>query len=199
MQVIISFHGSPEEYARVGAHRKVARPEVCPICVKSGVMRAHGYYSRSVSGPGRRRLLLIWIRRFLCLACRLTTSMLPDFAQPYRLVATDTVNEYFSDARDGAGVNAWLELLARYQKRLEERLPETRVALATAYDIGDLPLEATDLWLVVCRTFDGARSFTARFAGEVGTTVFGNYACHQPVGNSGKHIGNILASGRGPP
>jgi len=199
MQQIFAFHGGPEEYVRDGAHRKVVRPVDCPICGKSGVMRAHGYYTRSVSGRGRIRLLLIWIRRFLCLACRLTTSMLPDFAQPYRLVATDTVNEYFSDARDGVEVNVWLEHLARYQKRLEERIPETRAALATAYDIGELPLEATDMWLMVCRNFDGARRFTARFASEVGMTVFGIYGCHRLVGNSEKHTGNKLASGRGPP
>ena len=125
--------------------------------------------------------------------------MLPDFAQPYRLVATDTVDKYFSDASDGAEVNVWLELLARYKKKLEERIPETRAALETVYDFGVLPLEATDLWLMACRNFDGARTFTARFAGEVGMTVFGIYGCHRPSGKSQKHIGNILAQERGPP
>lgn len=71
MQVIFAFHGGPVEYVRDGAHRKVARPDDCPICGKLGVMRAHGFYSRSVTAPGRIRLMLIWIRRFLCCACRL--------------------------------------------------------------------------------------------------------------------------------
>ena len=199
MQLIISFHGGPVEYVRDGAHRKVGRPDACPICDEPGCMRAHGFYSRSVSAPGRIRMLLIWIRRFLCRACHLTTSMLPDFAQPYRLVATDTVDKYFSDVRDGADVNVWAEHLARYQKRLEERIPETKSALLTAYDIGELPLESTDLWLVVCRIFDGARRFTARFASELGMTVFGIYDCHRPSGKSQKHIGNNLACERGPP
>jgi hypothetical protein len=199
MQVIFAFHGGPVEYVRDGEHRKVARPDDCPICGKFGVLRAHGYYSRSVSAPGRIRLLLILIRRFLCCACRLTTSMLPDFAQPYRLVATDTVDEYFSDARDGNEVNVWLEHLARYQKRLDERIPETRAALETAYDMEDLPLEATDLWLVICRNFDGARRFTARFASEVGMTVFGIYGCHRPAGKFQNHTGIKLARGREPP
>jgi hypothetical protein len=199
MQVIFAFHSGPEEYVRDGAQRKVVRPADCPICGKLGVMRGHGYYSRSVSGPGRIRLLLIWIRRFLCLACRRTTSMLPDFAQPYRLVATDTVDKYFSDTRDGAEVNVWLELLARYQKRFEDRIPETRAALEKEYNFGVLPLEAMDLWLVVCRNFDGARGFTARFAREVGMTVFGIYGCHRPAGKSHKHIGNQLAHERAPP
>ena len=199
MQVIFAFHSGPEEYARDGAHRKVVRPVDCPICGKPGVLRAHGYYSRAVSGPGRTRLLLIWIRRFLCLACRLTTSMLPDFALPFRLVATDTVDKYFSDARDGVEVKIWLEHLVRYEKRIEERIPETRAALETAYDFGDLPLEATDLWRVVCRNFDGARRFTARFAREVGMTVFGIYNCHRSAGKSQKHIGIQLAHERAPP
>jgi len=199
MQVIFAFHSGPEEYARDCAHRKVARPADCPICGKSGPMRAHGYYSRSVSGPGRMKLLLIWIRRFLCLACRLTTSMLPDFAQPYRLVATDTVDQYFSDARDGAEVNAWSEHLSRYHRRLEYRIPETREALAITYQLDALPVVARDLWCEVCRHFGGARTFTARFAGEVGMTVFGIYDCHRPVGKSQKHIGNQLAHERAPP
>lgn len=199
MQVIISFHGGPEEYVRDGAHRKVVRPDACPICDEPGCMRAHGFYSRWISSPSRIRLMLIWIRRFLCRACHLTTSMLPDFAQPYRLVATDTVDKYFSDARDGADVNVWAEHLARYQTRLEERIPETKAALEAAYGIGDLPLESTPLWLVVSRIFDGARRFTARFAGEVGMTVFGIYGCHRPAGKFQKHTGNQLARGRGPP
>ena len=199
MQVIFAFFGGPEEYARDSAQRKVHRPEECPICGKMGAMRAHGYYSRSVTGPRRIRSILIWIRRFLCLACRLTTSMLPDFAQPYRLVATDTVDKYFSGSRNSADVNVWLEHLGRYQQRIEDRILETRAALAAAYDIGDLPLIATDLWCVVCRRFDGARKFTARFAGEVGMTVFGIYGCHRPHENSKKHIPNNSTLGRAPP
>ena len=199
MQVIFAFQGGPEEYVRDGAHRKVLRPDACPICGKSGLMRAHGRYDRSVSGPGRLKSMLIWICRFLCLACRRTTSMLPDFAQPYRLVATDTVDRYFSGTRNGADVDVWLEHLTRYQKRFDERLLETKTALATAYDFDELPVEAMGLWLVVCQNFDGARRFTARFASELGMTVFGIYDCHRPSGKSQKHIGNNLACERGPP
>ena len=125
--------------------------------------------------------------------------MLPDFAQPFRLVATDTVDKYFSDARDSADVIVWAEHLARYQKRLEERIPETKAALETAYDFDELPVEAIGLWLVVCRNFNGARRFTARFAADVGMTVFGIYDCHRPAEKFQKHTGNRLAHGRAPP
>ncbi len=199
MQQIIAFSGGPEEYVRDGAHRKMARPDECPICGKSGGMRPHGFYPRSVTIPGPIMRLLIQIRRFLCFFCRRTTSMLPDFAQPYRLVATDTVNEYLAGSRDGAEVTRWSEHLGRYQQRFEDRIPETREALATAYNIGKLSLVATDLWGEVCRDFGGARRFTARFAGEVGMTVFGIYRCHRPTENSSKHIDNNLARGRDPP
>jgi len=199
MQQIIAFSGGPEEYVRDGAHRKMARPDGCAICGKSGGMRAHGYYSRSVTIPGPIMRLLIQIRRFLCCFCRRTTSMLPDFAQPYRLVATETVNEYLAGSRDGAEVTRWSEHLGRYQQRFEDRIQDTRRALATAYDIGELSLVATDLWGEVCRSFGGARRFTARFAGEVGMTVFGIYRCHRPTVNSHKHIGNRLARERDPP
>ncbi|MCX6872419.1 MAG: hypothetical protein NTW21_01205 [Verrucomicrobia bacterium] len=78
MQLIIAFDGGPVEYARDGAHRKVARPEECAICGKSGGMRPHGYYPRWVTVPGPIMRLLIQIRRFLCCLCRRTTSMLPE-------------------------------------------------------------------------------------------------------------------------
>ena len=61
--------------------------------------------------------------------------MLPDFAQPYRLVATDTVNEYLAGSGDGAEVTRWSEHLGRYQQRFEDRIQETRRALATAYNL----------------------------------------------------------------
>ena len=198
MQQIIAFLGSPEEYVHDGAHRKVTRPEICAICGSPGGMLAHGYYSRSVTIPGPIMRLLIQIRRFLCFFCRRTTSMLPDFAQPYRLVATDTVNEYLAGSRDTAEVKRWSEHLGRYQQRFEDRIQETRFALATAYDIPELPLVAIDLWGEVCRHFDGARRFTARFAGEVGMTVFGTYRCHL-TGNSHAHTTNKLAGARDPP
>ncbi len=199
MQQIIAFLGGPEDYVRDGAHRKVARPDECAICGNPGGMLSLGFYSRSVTIPGPIMRLLIQIRRFLCFFCRRTTSMLPDFAQPYRLVATDTVNEYLAGSRDTAEVMRWSEHLGRYQQRFEDRIEETRRALTAAYDIPELPLVTVGLWGEVCRHFEGARRFTARFAGELGMTVFGTYSCHQLTGNSHAHTTKKLAGARDPP
>jgi hypothetical protein len=107
MQLIIAFFGGPEEYVRDGAHRKMARPDECPICGKSGGMRAHGFYPRSVTIPGPIMRMLIQIRRFLCFFCRRTTSMLPDFAQPYRLVATDCATTIKTARRRQLKLPSW--------------------------------------------------------------------------------------------
>ena len=72
------------------------------------------------------------------------------------------VNEYFAGSRNGSEVTRWSEHLRLYQQRLEDRILETRGALATAYNIGELPLVATDLWcevtgglVFVCQSFMG--------------------------------------------
>lgn len=35
MQLILAFHGDPEDYMRTDAHLKVSRPSACPDCLKS--------------------------------------------------------------------------------------------------------------------------------------------------------------------
>ena len=64
--------------------------------------------------------------RFRCLVCHLTASMLADFAQPYRLVSTDTVDAFLAVNRGVDAMNAWFSLLHGYQRHFEVHLPETR-------------------------------------------------------------------------
>lgn len=199
MQVIFAFNGDPEDYVRSDAHLKVCRPKACPNCMKSRALRALGYYSRWVSSSARRKSTLVSIRRFRCDACRLSTSMLPDFAQPYRLVATDTVEQYLGGSKCGEAVDAWADLLEVYQRRFDERLPWTTSVLSSAYGLAELPQAAVEVWCEICGYFGGARFLTARLAGDVGVTVFGIYQCHHPAGRLPVHTTGVFPYGRAPP
>jgi len=154
----------------------------CPNCMLVGVLLGLGYYNRWVSSSDRRKTTLVSIRRFRCHACRLSTSMLPDFAQPYRLVTTDTVEQYLGGSRCGEAVDAWADLLEDYQRRFDERLPLTVSLLSSAYELAKLPRTAVEVWCEICRCFGGARCLTARLASDVGVTVFGIYRCQHPAG-----------------
>jgi len=199
MQVIIAYLGCPEDYAREGAERRIARPEKCPNCRKCSGLRALGYYSRWVSSLGRQRLTQIRIRRFRCPECNRTTSMLPDFAQTYRLVETDTVDRYLSGSRSGEGVDVWSGLLGGYQRKFESRLPETRRVLSGGFSIPALPCCAVEIWACACQFFGGARGLTARMANEAGMTVFAQYQCHHPFRSDHVHTSAIFSWQRSPP
>jgi len=153
MQVIIAFSGDPDDYARQDAQLRIARPRACPNCGKPSGLRALGYYSRWVSSSNRGKPTSIMVRRFRCPCCHLTTSMLPDFAQPYRLVATDTVDVFLAGTRSGDAVNVWFSLLQGYQRRFEVQLPETRQVLSSAYSLTALSEVAVDLWEEIRRHF----------------------------------------------
>ena len=71
-----------------------ARPAFCPVCgqgfrYEDGRLAiiGHGFYKRQLLGLAELPAGLIWIRRFLCRACRKTISILPDQAHPYRWYA----------------------------------------------------------------------------------------------------------------
>lgn len=70
------------------------------------------------------RLLLIWIARFLCPACGRTTSVLPSFAQPYRKMATDTIEAFLQGRLGEAGIAQNLDLLQANRRQWERRAPE---------------------------------------------------------------------------
>lgn len=199
MQVIIAFPGDPDDYARQDAQLRVARPCTCPNCDKPTGLRALGYYRRWVSSSSRSKTTSIAVRRFRCPECHLTTSMLPDFAQPYRLVATDTVDAFLGGNRSGDAANVWFSLLHGYQRRFESQLPETRQVLSSAYSLTDLAQTAVDLWEEIRRHFGGARRLTSRLVAELGITVFGIYRCHHPAGEAKVHTSPRFTCSRSPP
>ncbi len=76
------------------------RPRFCVSCGQAarnaeGVLQliGHGMYSRQVRGALEVGWLIIWIRRFLCLMCGHTTSLLPDWLHPWRWYAGPVIIE----------------------------------------------------------------------------------------------------------
>jgi len=67
------------------------RPAWCVSCGEParnarGVLQlvGHGFYSRQVRGLSEQSWIVIWVRRFLCVAGGHTISCLPDWLHPWR-------------------------------------------------------------------------------------------------------------------
>jgi hypothetical protein len=96
MQILYPFIGSIQQYNEQHADPNHHRPCSCALCGAKKHLRAHGFYWRTVSDPGFDGS--IRVRRFLCLACRRTISLLPEFVLPYLRCAI-TVIGLFLKAR----------------------------------------------------------------------------------------------------
>jgi len=84
MQMLYRFRGSIQQYIEgVGSIEEAnrCRPGSCPQCKSKQPLVCHGFYKRTV-------VELEWegvirVRRYLCMACRRTVSLLPEFVLPY--------------------------------------------------------------------------------------------------------------------
>jgi hypothetical protein len=81
MQILYPFTGSIQQYNEQHAHSHCRRPCSCALCGAKKPLRAHGFYWRTVSDSGFDGR--IRVRRYLCLTCRRTISLLPEFVLPY--------------------------------------------------------------------------------------------------------------------
>jgi len=84
VQMLYPFSGSIQQYIEgVSAVEEAnrCRPERCPQCESKAPLVCHGFYKRTVAEfewDG-----VIRVRRYLCVACRRTVSLLPEFVLPY--------------------------------------------------------------------------------------------------------------------
>jgi len=76
------------------------RPKFCVVCGQpsrdhGGVLQivGHGMYSRQVRGLSEAAWIVIWVRRYLCLVCGHTISLLPDWLHPWRWYAATVIVE----------------------------------------------------------------------------------------------------------
>ena len=179
MQVMVEVGCGPEEYAREQRHCLVAAPSRCPNCESSGKLEALGYYPRYTT-DAQGRAIEILVRRFQCGSCAITVSCLPDFAQPYRILNSATVEAYFRGQCERHDVLRNEELLRRYWRRFVSFSATLPQVLGGGFGRAPPGEEAEALWrrlLAACKTLAGC---TCRLVRDFRTTCFGIYRCHQP-------------------
>jgi transposase-like protein len=81
MQILHPFAGSLQQYTEQLADPDCYRPGHCPQCHTKHPLTAHGFYTRTLIDTAFDGV--IRVRRYLCLACRRTVSLLPEFVLPY--------------------------------------------------------------------------------------------------------------------
>ena len=177
VQVIFQFDGDPESYIAGGCHVNVMPPLICPHCGRADCLEPLGYYQRGITSAKEVDILSLDIRRFLCWVTGKTVSMLPDFAQPYRLVRNSTVQKFFSGVRVEIDVVRWTPLLQRYWRRFATWFP---VLLENAAEhSGPSPPKAEHFWSFFVSEWGELAGATLRLVGVFRITAFGRYRCHQ--------------------
>ena len=81
MQILHPFAGSIQQYMEQLSDPDRYRPRHCPQCQAQRPLRAHGFYTRTLTDVAFDGLLRV--RRYLCQCCQRTVSLLPEFALPY--------------------------------------------------------------------------------------------------------------------
>jgi len=178
MQIIRAVQVSADHYASTSFHQSIERPVECPHCDAGDALKALGYYSRNVTGT-KRGVLRIFVRRFRCCICGRTVSILPSFAQPYRLVLNATISEFFGGA-PGTGSLSWLPLLKQYWNRFANWLPEIDRVIRAVVERSPPRPDADGWWEVIVAVFGGIEEITATLVSRFGVTLFGRYRCHSP-------------------
>ena len=199
VQVLVSVAETPEDYCASEGHRKIRPPEVCPNCTSTRRLRLHGYYQRAVSAEQDGAVTLIRVRRFRCRDCSKTTSLLPWFAQTYRLVRTQSVGDFLRDGSIRTCDLKWLGLLNRYRARHSQWLPEL-LAVLPSFGGATSP---DGFWPLIDSSFGGVIRASERLTSVWRITLFGRYLCHFPYGTSQSlehdHTTLLFASGSDPP
>jgi hypothetical protein len=81
MQILHRFAGSIQGYLQQISDPDLYRPDHCPLCDARHSLIAWGFYSRTLVDLEFDDF--IRVRRYLCVFCRRTVSLLPEFALPY--------------------------------------------------------------------------------------------------------------------
>lgn len=179
MQVIIQVEMSVEQYVEEEYHRRVRPPERCGNCGQFGTLKLLGYYDRDTTGA-MGALVRFRVARFICEACELTISCLPSFAQPYRLVASETIEAFVEGDTDRLDVLRTEGLLKRYVRRFKRWQESLRRIIGNLFARGPPKETATAFWRRAVAACGSLAELTLRLVQEFRTTCFGTYCCHQP-------------------
>jgi len=179
MQIIRALPLSAYHYVCASLHQRVEPPVQCPHCSTQQALAALGYYSRNVTST-ERGVLRIFVRRFRCRICGRTVSILPSFAQPYRLVLNATISEFFGGTL-GTNELSWLPLLKQYWNRFTNWLPEIDGTIRSLVERSPPQPDATGWWEVIVAVFGGLEEITTTLVSRFRVTLFGRYRCHSPI------------------
>ena len=170
---------TPEDYRVAHKQSTMARPDRCPNCSAAKSLLALGYYERWLSGIDGGDLRLS-IRRFRCRSCGRTVSLLPNFAQPYRLLRNEAIERYFSAQSERVEARRHVLLLRCYWRRFASWLPDLSRAIGVTFGRSPPPSEPQKWWVFLMNATGDLARATRWLVEHLRVTVFGRYRCHQP-------------------
>lgn len=107
-------------------------------------------------------------------------SLLPDFAQPYRLVRNDVIQSRFNGETEQFEVRRNTSLLGCYWRRFARWLPELRRSVGARLGRSPPASQPQKWWRFLMRTLGDLAAATRRLVERMQVTIFGRYRCHQP-------------------
>jgi hypothetical protein len=124
MQILHRFAGLIQQYLEQISDPDLCRPDHCPLCHAQHALIAWGFYNRTLVDLEFDGF--IPVRRYLCIFCRRTVSLLPELALPYLRFSITVIS---------------LFLVARL---LEGRTLEAAAAAASQ---PDMPYQRGQFWI----------------------------------------------------
>jgi transposase-like protein len=94
MQILQRCNGSIQQYLQEISDPDHYRPGNCPQCQAKSPLNAHGFYSRTLVDVGFDDS--VHVRRYLCLLCRRTVSLLPELALPYLRSSVSVIGSFLA-------------------------------------------------------------------------------------------------------
>ena len=179
MQIIIQVNINVDQYVEQEFHKRVRAPESCGNCGQPVVLETKGSYERYTTN-GSGAVVSFRVARFLCNLCKRTTSCLPSFAQPYRLIASETIEAFVAGYSDRLDVRHFEWLLIRYRRDFVQWHKSLSSIVGSRFGRAPPQENATAFLrraVAACRSF---AELTIRLVQEFRTTCFRIYRCHQP-------------------
>ena len=153
-------------------------PRAVPALRSIWLLELSGVYERYISDGSSSQL--ITVLRYRCRPTGATVSLLPDFAQPYRLLATELIEDYFFERANGF-LDAWQDLLKSYRKGFEAWYEQ--LSSIVGFSLGRAPpgLDSSAVetfkWLVgACGNC--LKEVTRTLTKHLKVSIFGCYQCH---------------------
>jgi len=113
------------------------------------------------------------------MTCGKTVSLLPAFAQPYRIVLNETIEAFAAGHIFHSDVEAWTIHLRRYWKRFCFWLPHLHPTFQ-GIGLSPPPADPSTCWEGLVTWAGSLSGTTMKLTREYQVTLFGRYRCHVP-------------------